>query len=346
VKKKFKRSLVFLGLAVVAGGIALNILAYRHAHAMMHFTAGHPRTNEPEKLTLGAKAKVLLCGVSIPRPQTSASPIDLSPATSSLRLDCTNGIKLGAWYCAGPGEKELVILFHGYSSEKSSMLTQAKAFLEMGVSVLLVDFRGSGDSSESYTTVGFDEAEDVAAAERYARAHLPQREVVLYGQSMGAVAILRAVSNCGVRPDAIIVEAVFDKMVNTVRHRFEAMGVPSFPGAELLVFWGGHQAGFNGFKHNPVQYATSITCPILFLHGTADPRAHIEEARRVFAAVPGPKYFKEFPALGHEASLVRFPGEWKETVSHFLAEAEKKTTQGNPSVQETDRPVSADDSRR
>ena len=292
---------------------------------MMHFNVGNLRTKEPEKLTLGQKAKVLLCGVNIPRPQTSVSPSNLGPATISIRLDCTNGIKLGAWYCVGQGDKPLVILFHGYTGEKSGTLPEAKAFLEMGLSVLLVDFRGSGDSSESYTTLGFDEAEDVAAAVRYARAHLPLPEVVLYGQSMGAAAILRAVDRCGVRPDAIIVEAVFDKMLNTVRHRFELMGVPSFPSAELLVFWGGHQAGFNGLGHNPAQYATGVNCPILFLHGTADSRAHIEEARRVFAAVPGPKRFKEFPAVGHEASVLRFPDEWNETVRHFLGEVENKT---------------------
>ena len=228
----------------MTGSIALNLLAYRHAFAMMHFTAGSPRTHEPEKLTLGQKCKVLLCGVNIPRPQAKASAIDLGPATRGLRLEGTNGIALGAWYCPGSIEKPLVILFHGYSAEKSSMLPEAKAFLEMGLSVLLVDFRGSGDSSESYTTIGFAEAEDVASAVGYAHAHLPHRKVILYGQSMGAVAILRAVHSCGVQPDAIIVEAVFDQMLNTVRHRFEAMGMTSFPSAELLVFWGGRQAGF------------------------------------------------------------------------------------------------------
>jgi alpha-beta hydrolase superfamily lysophospholipase len=321
-------------VVVVAGSIAINILAYRHAYAMMHFTAGNPRTQEPEKLTLGQKVKVLLRGVNIPRPQTRASPLDLGPATRSLRLDDTNGITLGAWYCPGPAQSPLVILFHGYTSEKSGTLPEAKTFLEMGLSVLLVDFRGSGDSSESYTTVGFDEAEDVAAAVRYAHAYLPQRKVILYGQSMGAAAILRAVHSCGVQPDAIIVEAMFDRMLNTVRHRFEAMGVPSFLSAELLVFWGGRQAGFNGFGHNPVQYAASVDCPILFLHGAADPRAHIEEARRVFAVVHAPKRFREFPAIGHEASVVRFPGEWKEAVAHFLGEVDGAASGRQPMLSE------------
>jgi hypothetical protein len=289
---------------------------------MMHFTAGSARTQKPEALTLGQKVKVLFCGVEIPRPRTKALPMDLGPATRSLELDCTNGIKLGAWYSPGPSQNPLVILFHGYTGEKSGTLPEAKAFLEMGLSVLLVDFRGSGDSSESYTTIGFDEAEDVAAAVRYARAQLPHGKVILYGQSMGAAAVLRAVHSCGVRPDAIIVEAVFDRMLNTVRHRFEAMGVPSFPGAELLVFWGGRQAGFNGFDHNPVQYAAGVKCPILFLHGANDPRAHIEEARRVFDAVTAQKRFKEFPGVGHVASVTRCPEEWKKTVSQFLKQAE------------------------
>ena len=140
---------------------------------MMHFTAGNERTQEPETLTLGQKIRVLFSGVKIPRPQTKGSPTDLGPAARSLRLDGTNGIKLGAWDRPGPSQEALVILFHGYTAEKSGMLREAKAFLEMGLSVLLVDFRGSGDSSESYTTVGFDEAGDVAAAARYARAQLP-----------------------------------------------------------------------------------------------------------------------------------------------------------------------------
>lgn len=324
VKRKLKRWLFVLVLAFVAGMIALNLLAYRHACAMMHFTAGNSRTHEPEGLTLGQKCKVLLCGVQIPRPQTLSSVIDLGPPARFLRLDGTNAITLGAWYCPGSIDKPLVILFHGYTGEKSGTLPEAKVFLEMGYPVLLVDFRGSGDSSESYTTIGYDEAEDVASAVHYAHAHLPHRRVILYGQSMGGAAILRAVQDCGVQPDAIIVEAVFDEMLNTVKHRFEAMGVPSFPSAQLLVFWGGYQAGFNAFAHNPVHYAASVHCPILFLHGAADPRARLEEARRVFAAVSAPKRFKEFSAVGHAPTVVRYPDEWKETVSQFLREAEQK----------------------
>src|ERR1039458_8316281 len=88
VKKKFKRWVVVLVVVVVAGGIVLNILAYRHAYAMTHFTAGNPRTQEPEKLTTGQKVKVLLRGVNIPRPQTRASPTDLRSVERRVGKEC------------------------------------------------------------------------------------------------------------------------------------------------------------------------------------------------------------------------------------------------------------------
>jgi pimeloyl-ACP methyl ester carboxylesterase len=86
-----------------------------------------------------------------------------------------------------------------------------------------------------------------------------------------------------------------------------------------------YQVGFNGFKYNPVDYAAAVRCPSLFLHGAGDPRAHLEEARQVFAAVPGPapKHFREFAGLGHEPALSRFPDQWKEAITSFLAEIEK-----------------------
>jgi hypothetical protein len=323
LKKKLKRWGLTVAVLFLGGFAALNILAYRHAHAMMHFAASNPRTGEPETLTAGQKLRVLFSGVNLPRPRASVSTASLGTACQSISVDCSNGVRLGAWYCPAADQGPLVVLFHGYAGEKTGTLREAKVFLEMGLSVLLVDFRGSGDSSESYTTLGFREAEDVASAVRYAHDHLPHSRVILYGQSMGAAAVLRAVHACGMQPDAIIVEAVFDRMLSTVRNRFKIIGVPSFPCAELLVFWGGCQAGFNGFSLNPVEYAKSVKCPILFLHGAVDPRARIEEARRVFAAVPARKRFKEFPGIGHEASVARFPNEWKETVGQFLRDLDR-----------------------
>ena len=317
--KRNRKSWLFSILAAMAVGcIVLNVLAYNHAHAMMYFTMGGSRTDKPEKLTFGQRIKVLVVGVNVPRPESKRQPTELAPECRRLAIHTPDGVTLGGWYVDRGEKTPLVILFHGYGGEKTGVLQEARIFLKLGASVLLVDFRGAGESSESYATIGFREADDVTAAVGYARKILYHSSVILYGQSMGSAAILRAVSQNGIRPDAVIIESVFDSMLNTVRHRFEAMGVPSFPSAELLVFWGGVQAGFNAFTHNPVIYAKAVTCPALFMHGADDPRAKIEDGRKVFAAVPGIKQFKEFPSIGHESYAGRYPAEWTATVESFL----------------------------
>jgi pimeloyl-ACP methyl ester carboxylesterase len=325
MKPKTKYLLLALLIMVVAGFSLLNALAYNHAYAMTHFTAGGSRTKGPEKLSIPAKLKTLFVGVNIPRPASARSPSDLSRDCRVLTIaGGKDRLTLSAWYCNRGNETPLVILFHGYATEKTSLLPEARMFLDLGASVLLVDFRGSGDSSESYTTIGVHEAEDVAAVARYARGNLPHSVIVLFGQSMGAVAILRAIQQHGVAPEAVILEAVFDTLFNTARNRFNSMGVPSFPSAYLLVFWGGRQWKFNSFSHNAVEYAKSLNCPALFIHGANDPRATVAEGRRVFAAVPGPKEFKVFKSAGHGSCASLYPDEWKAAVAKVIREAEKK----------------------
>lgn len=99
---------------------------------------------------------------------------------------------LAAWYCDRGRDTPLVLMVHGYSAEKTCLLDDAKAFLPLGASVMLVDFRGSGGSSESYATVGVREADDVAAVFNYARANHPHASIVLFGQESGAPAAPRS----------------------------------------------------------------------------------------------------------------------------------------------------------
>jgi uncharacterized protein len=235
-----------------------------------------------------------------------------------LSVPGPRGVTLASWYCNRGEATPVVILFHGYSAEKTSLLGVARAFLELGASVLLVDFRGSGGSSESHTTAGVQEAEGVVAAVRDAGRRLSHRNVFLFGRSMGAAAILRAVHVHAIQPDGVMLEVVFDTLLNTVRHRFRALQLPPFPSAEFLVFWGGRQWRFDGFKHNPSEYAASVHCPVLLMHGARDPRVSLTEARHVFEAIAGPKELVTFQQCGHESYLSNNATQWRTAVERFI----------------------------
>jgi alpha-beta hydrolase superfamily lysophospholipase len=301
--------------------LLLNLVAYLHAYAMTHFTTGGDRTNNPENLSVWQKGWVLLTGVNIPRPTNSATPESIGLAFTVHRFQSADGMDLEAWHVPQANPHGIVVAFHGYAACKSNLLPEVRAFHELGYAVLLVDFRGSGGSAGDVTTIGVTEAEDVAAAWKYARNHWPQQPVVLFGTSMGSAAILHAVAVTDVRPDALVLECPFDKLSSTVANRFASMNLPSFPFAPLLVWWGGVQHGFNGFTHNPLTYAQSVACPLLLLHGSEDVRVTKAQAQTIFEQVSGDKQFEVFEGLGHQSFVAVRAEAWKAWVSPFLMRA-------------------------
>jgi alpha-beta hydrolase superfamily lysophospholipase len=191
----------------------------------------------------------------------------------------------------------------------------------MGYACFLVDFPGSGGSAGRATTIGYREADDVARAADYVRGRWPGRRLLLYGQSMGSAAILRALAVHKVAAGAAVLECPFDRLLSTVKARFAVLGVPAFPYAQLLVLWGGWQLGFNGFRHNPVDYARGVTCPVLLLHGTNDPRVTRAQVESIYRNLRGDRRIHYFDGLEHESYVLHRPQEWKECVGGFLSTA-------------------------
>lgn len=299
--------------------VGVNGMAYLHAHAMTHFVDGGQRTAKPDELSIGQKIKVLLTGVRISKSVNTEQPEDYSLDAEVHEFAGASGDRLEGWYISADDSRALCIMFHGYAASRSRLLAEAKAFVEQGCDVFLVDFRGCGGSDGYVSTIGYLEAEDVAAAVAYAQESFRQTPLLLYGQSMGAVAVTRAVALKSVSPTALIMECPFDRLLSTTRNRFAAMGLPSFPLAELLVFWGGQQHGFSGFGHNPEDYAAQIDRPVFLMSGQDDDRVTEEQVRAVYDQFGGDKQLVMFPDTGHEACLQGDAELWRESVGKFPA---------------------------
>jgi alpha-beta hydrolase superfamily lysophospholipase len=314
--------LVLLGIGVT-GFVFLNLLAWRHARAMTCYLPAGTRTPRPQHLSVREKVGVLFSGVVMPRPEVDARPADWGLSHEVHRIPGPEDLE--AWHIPHPasrgaGPRGLVLLFHGYSDCKAEFLDEARAFHDLGFRCLLVDFRGCGGSTGSVTTVGVREADDVLAALAFARRRWPDEPFVLYGRSMGAVAVLRAMTTTPEPIAALVLECPFDRMLNTVKARFAAMGVPAFPSAQLLLFWGSVQRGFNGFTHNPVSYARQVRVPTVILHGSNDAWVTHEQIAAVHDNLAGPRRLLNFPGIGHESIVARVPAEWKACVDQFLTE--------------------------
>jgi alpha-beta hydrolase superfamily lysophospholipase len=311
--------------------LALNALAFLHAYSMTHFAAGGSRMPRPDQMGGMAKVVAIFTGVRLARPLNTLTPSSFGLAYTTHRYRGADGTQYEAWHvpAGGPPWRRLpwlqprgvVLLFHGYAGCKAGVLEEAEVVRRAGYDAFLVDFRGSGGSSGSSTTVGYREADDVAEATRYVQKTFAPKRTVIYGRSMGAAAALRAVSARNVRPDALVVESPFDRMLTTVDHRFDTVGVPTFPLSRMLVFWGGVQHGYWAFRHNPVDYARSVGCPTLMIRAGRDPFVRQNEAESVFKNLRGPKQMLVFEGAAHQACVSVDRRKWDGGVTDFLLAA-------------------------
>ncbi len=309
-------------LATVAFVLA-NILAYRHAGAFFIYTGNGVRTPPPESLTWPDRLRLLVRGIQVPKPVSHTTPAAWMLAYENVMVPGRDGLTLSGWVIPSARTNIVAVVFHGYSSEKSGMLHEAAALHDLGYTVVLVDFPGHGGSPGFQTTLGWDEARDVAAVVEWVTTTWPEHRVLAYGHSMGGVAVLRAMAVYGTRLDAAIVESVFDSLPEAIRERFRLMRVPPFPGAEVLLFWGSVRLGINGFAHDAVAYARAVEVPTLVSHGRDDNRAPWQRAQSVYAALAGPKHWLLVDGAGHVQVCLAAPEAWATEVASLLGDPRK-----------------------
>jgi uncharacterized protein len=307
---KLRRRIFIVSLSLFIG---LNTIAIFHAYHFTHFAdANSVKTKAPEKIDGIDKVKILLFGVSNPRPTNKVFP---RQAFETIVLKSNKTIEI--WKIKTDSSKGTVMLCHGFRGQKSSMLDKSDEFLKMGYNTVLIDFMGSGGSEGSQTTIGFKEAEQVKTVYEYLQKE-GEQNIYLFGTSMGAVAIMKAIDSYKIEPKGIILECPFGTMYETVCARFQNMNAPTFPMTGLLVFWGGTINGFWAFDHNPSEYAKSIHCPTLLLYGEKDKNVSRKEIDDIYRNLDGKKELISYPLAGHENYLIQYKSEWIKDVSTFL----------------------------
>jgi alpha-beta hydrolase superfamily lysophospholipase len=313
---KFKKKLVLIILVLF---FLMNLVAFIHAYKFTHFSDNNSsKTKNPEKLSFLEKVKTLAFGVNNPKPKNIGFP---TQDFETLKLNSNK--KIECWFIKNKKSKGTVILFHGYGAEKSSMLDKSNEFIEQGFNTLLVDFMGSGNSEGNQTTIGYKEAEQVKTTFDYLT-QKGEKNIYLFGTSMGSVAIMKCINDYNIKPKAIIIECPFGSMYKTICARFNRMNAPTFPMAGTLLFWGGIQNGFWGFNHNPTEYAKKIVCPTLLLYGEKDKSVSRGEIDEIFSNLSGIKKLNVYKETGHENYLIKNKIEWTKNIADFIKIVENK----------------------
>jgi alpha-beta hydrolase superfamily lysophospholipase len=311
-----KRLLKILLRSILIVFVMLNVIVAFHAYKFTHFyNNGEITVKKKEEKTGWDKMKEMFFGINAVKKQND---VTTDSTFKTIYLKTKDSLKLEAWYITDDSSKGTVLLFHGHGGNKSGVIKEAEAFNKMGYNTLLLDFRAHGGSEGNTCTIGYDETEDIKLAYDYIKSK-GEKNIVLWGISMGASAITKAVKDYQLEPQKVILEMPFGTIKDAVKGRLKIMGLPAEPIGTLLTFWGGTERGFWAFGMKPQEYATSIKCPVLLQWGKNDPRVSRSEEEILFKNLPNAnKKFMVYENTGHESICKKEAAKWEAEVAAFL----------------------------
>ena len=294
--------------------LLLNVVVIFHAYKFTHFYEMNDAAVKKQEAKNGwDKTSDLIFGFNAAKQQNTAP--DTTYKSVSLRT--ADGLTLSGWLINVANSKGSVAMFHGHGSKKSAILSEAKGFNRLGYNTLLVDMRAHGASEGNTCTIGYKEAADVKTAYEYLQ-KTGEKNIVLYGISLGAATVTKAINDYALKPSKIILEMPFASLPDAVEGRVKMMGLPVQPISTLLTFWGGTLHGFWAYNLRPADYVKKIKCPVLVHWGRHDPRVSEAETNDVFKNITTPKRLEIFEESGHESLLKKEPSKWMNSVATFL----------------------------
>ena len=260
---------------------------------------------------------------SVPEP----TDCDVAPAMAGDALVGADGISLAGWYIpagsAGP-EAPTIVLTHGHGVSKSSLLTRAE-LLHPDYNLVLFDFRNHGQSEEAVTTAGLRERLDLAAVLDWLEAEKAPSSIGVLAVSMGGAAALMEVRSDG-RVDALVVESTHATLANAIGARLDRHGYPlAVPAAWAILLGGLIRSGEDMSAADPIQAIEDYgDRPLLLVAGGRDDAMASTDADDLLAAARAggaDVTLRVCAEAGHAASLEQCPGEYRDWVLGFFADA-------------------------
>lgn len=304
------------GWVLLVQFVLINISTAFYADKLTRFYSDLPEDYSNSSGNIFTKSWKLFTGPKYPRSVINERPVF---PFDTVKLQTASGLSIDAWYAAADSAaKGTVILFHGIGGTRMNNLDEANEFRYLGYHIMMIDFRGHGNSEGNRSTIGFREAEEVKLAVEYVKKK-GESTIFLYGSSMGAVSVARAVWKYELKLAGIILEMPFYSLQTYLKARAGQIGFPTQPFAFFTTFWIGAEKGFNGYRHKTSLYAKSVHCPVLIQWGTEDRFVNEKEIESVYEAVgTEKKKLVVYQGADHESLLRKDPVKWREEINLFL----------------------------
>lgn len=201
-------------------------------------------------------------------------PRDYGLAEKDIFLTTQEGIRLHGWFFEALSPQATLLFFHGNAGNISGRLFKAKGWVEQGISVFLMDYRGYG-KSEGKIEKAIDLLEDARTALGWLEKEkgIPSERIILYGESIGSYP---AITLAGEKKfSGLVLEAPFTTLLELARIHYS--WVP-----EMLL---------KDFPLKNEEAIPRVKAPVFILHGDQDEVSPVKFGERLYELAPSPKEF-------------------------------------------------------
>ncbi|MFQ3786402.1 alpha/beta hydrolase [Halomonas sp. A29] len=232
-----------------------------------------------------------------------ATPADRGLAWQQVDLVTEDDVTLDAWWIPVEDARGQLLFLHGNAGNISHRIDSIQQFHRLGLSVLILDYRGYGRSEGSPSEVGT--ARDARAGWRWLteQAGASADEIVLFGRSLGAAVAAELAASLApqIQPAAVILESPFRSV--------PALGQQLYP--FLPVRW------LATLDYPTERYVARIEAPVLVIHSRSDEVIPFTEGEAVFRAANEPKEMLVIHG-GHNTGFVVSEPEYSSGIGDFL----------------------------
>lgn len=227
------------------------------------------------------------------KPARNPASLDLStmmghPTTFSFNLP--DGTQREGWFFPGLRGAPTVVLSHGYTSQRSDVLTLVTALQEHDYNAFVFDYIGHG-GTVGVTTLGYRETAELRAALQglATRDDVDPKHFGLWGVDMGGYTTLE-VASTDPRVAAFVVDSAYDDPQDLVRNEVSHSGLTVIPYVSQFCVFGFHMMDYQYRKEPPVSSHLVPTrgVPKLFIQSDDRPNLAADTVR-IFTKAPEPK---------------------------------------------------------
>lgn len=210
---------------------------------------------------------------NFPSRALTASPGDIGLSYEDVSVTSSDNERLHGWYIPAEDSRGVVLFFHGNAGNISHRLDSIKIFHKVGLSTLIIDYRGYGQSTGKTSEQGT--YLDAQAAWDYLvnRRGIPPDRIIIFGRSLGGA--IGAWLGARKTPAGVIIESSFSSGTDMARRLY-----PFLP-ASLLT----------RLRYPVVDYAGRLSSPVLVIHSIQDEIIPFFMGQAIYAAVNQHKEF-------------------------------------------------------